>query len=87
MPLLNDIHSIVFPAASATSATLSAYSFTEIYAGASATPVINGVSVTMNAGSSIKVKIASISNGTNCFLLGEKINFLNQDPNIYPTGL
>jgi hypothetical protein len=47
MPLLNDIHSIVFPAASATSATFTAYTFTEIYAGAAATPTINGISVTM----------------------------------------
>lgn len=86
MPLFNDIHSIIFPAASATSATFSAYSFTEIYAGASATPVINGISVTMGAGSSIKIKIHSISNGTDCYLLGEKINVLATDPNIYPVG-
>lgn len=86
MPLFNDVHSIIIPATSATSATFSAYSITEIYAGASATPVINGVSVTMGAGSSIKVKVSSISNGTGCYLLGEKINVLATDPNIYPVG-
>lgn len=80
MPLLNDIHSIVFPAASATSATFTAYTFTEIYAGAAATPVVNGVSLTMAAGSSIKVKISSISNGTSCFLLGETINNRTESP-------
>ncbi len=80
MPLLNDIHSIVFPAASATSATFTAYTFTEIYAGAAATPVINGISVTMAAGSSIKVKVRSISSGTNCYLLGETINNQIESP-------
>lgn len=83
MPLLNDVHSIIYPAVSATTAGFSAYSFTEIYAGAAATPVINGVAVTMAAGSTLRVKIASVTSGTNCFLLGEKINTLAQDPNIY----
>jgi homoserine dehydrogenase len=80
MPLLNDIHSIVFPAASATSATFTAYTFTEVYAGASATPVINGISVTMAAGSSVKIKVRSISNGTNCYLLGETIDNQKDSP-------
>lgn len=84
MPILNDVHSIVFPATSAATASFSAYTFTEIYAGAAATPVINGVSVTMAAGSSIKLVIKSVTNGTGCFLLGEKVNTLAQDPNIYP---
>lgn len=84
MPLLNDIHSIIV---SATSANLSAHSYTEIYAGASSTPIINGVPVTMAAGSSIKIKINTISNGVGCYLLGEKINNWNADPNIYPVSL
>lgn len=71
MPLLNDIHSIVVPAASA---NFSAHSYTEIYAGAAATPFVNGVSITMGAGSSIKIKVVSITGGTSCFLLGETIN-------------
>jgi hypothetical protein len=71
MPLLNDIHSLIVPA---TSPNFSAHSYSEIYAGASATPVINGVSVTMGAGSSIKIKISSITNGTGCVLLGETID-------------
>ena len=84
MPLLNDIHSIIV---SAGSANFSAHSYTEIYAGAASTPVINGVSVSMAAGSSIKIKVSSITNGTGCYLLGEKINNWAQDPNIYPVGL
>jgi hypothetical protein len=71
MPLLNDIHSIIVPAGSA---NFSAHTYTEIYCGANATPTVNGVALTMAAGSSIKLKIWSISGGTNCFLLGETIN-------------
>ncbi len=75
MPLLNDIHSIVVAAGSA---NFTAHTYTEIYAGAAATPVVNGISLTMAAGSSIKIKVGSITNGTNCFLLGEKINVLGE---------
>jgi hypothetical protein len=71
MPLLNDIHSIVVDAASA---NFTAHTYTEIYAGANSTPTVNGIALTMAAGSSIKIKVRSISNGTGCFLLGEKIN-------------
>lgn len=75
--MINDAHSIIVPA---TSPNLSAHTYTEIYAGSNATPTINGVSVTMAAGSSIKIKIKSISNGTGCFLLGENMNVLNEGP-------
>ena len=79
MPLLNDVHSIIV---SANSAVLSAYSFTEIYAGAAATPIINGQSVVMAAGSSIKIKINSISAATGCSLLGERINTTADNPSL-----
>jgi hypothetical protein len=62
------------------SANFSAHSYTEIYAGASAAPVINGLSVTMAAGSSIKLKIRSISNATGCYLLGEDKNNWAEPP-------
>lgn len=71
MPLLNDIHSIIVPASSA---NFSAHTYTEVYAGAAATPIINGVNVTMGAGSSIKIKVRSISSTANVYLLGETIN-------------
>lgn len=77
MPLLNDMHSIIVPAGSA---NFTAHSYTEIYAGSNSTPVINGQSITMAAGSSIKVVIKSISGGTGCFLLGENINNLIDGP-------
>lgn len=57
---------------SASSANFSAHTYYEIFASASATPVINGVSVTMPAGSSIRLNIKTLTNGTNCFLLGDK---------------
>lgn len=69
MPLLNDIHSIIVSAASA---NFSAHNYTEIYAGTGGgTPTINGVVVTMAAGSSIKIKVSSISATANIYLLGE----------------
>jgi hypothetical protein len=71
MPLLNDIHSIIVPASGA---TFSAYSYTEVYAGAGGAPTINGVSVTMAAGSSIKIKVKSISATPGIYLLGETID-------------
>lgn len=57
---------------SAPSANFSAHTYYEIFASASATPVINGVSVAMPSGSSLRIKIKTIANGTNCFLLGDK---------------
>lgn len=77
MPLLNDIHSIIV---AASSANFSAHTYTEVYAGAAATPTINGVSVTMGAGSSIKIKVTSISATANVYLLGETINNRQEGP-------
>ena len=77
MPLLNDIHSIIVAAGSA---NFSAHSYTEVYAGAASTPVVNGVSMSMAAGSSIKIKVKSISNGTGVYLLGETIDNTFDNP-------
>jgi hypothetical protein len=71
MPLLNDIHSIIV---SATSANFSAHSYTEVFASAALAPVINGVSVTMPAGTSIKIVVNSISSTPGIYLLGENKN-------------
>jgi len=71
MPLLNDIHSIIV---SGGSPNFSAHSYTEVYAATTVTPIINGVSVSMVAGTSIKIVVRSISNGTGTYLLGENIN-------------
>jgi len=79
MPLLNDIHSIIVPAASA---NFSAHNYTEIYAGADTTIGVNGIPITMGNGSSIKIKVRSVSGGTNCFLLGENINNTYDNPRL-----
>lgn len=81
MPLLNDIHSIIVPS---TAANFTAHSYTEVYAGASTSFNLNGISVTMGAGSSIKIKVASISGGTSLYLLGENQN--SSQGSGYPTG-
>ncbi len=77
MPLLNDIHSIIVPA---TQANFSAHSYTEVYAGADDTIAINGVIMKMGNGSSIKIKVGSVSGGTNCMLLGENLNNRMESP-------
>lgn len=79
MPLLNDIHSIIV---SAGSANFTAHCYTEVYAGADATPTINGVVVAMGNGSSIKLKVKSISNTPNVYLLGEEI-YNWADPTVF----
>jgi hypothetical protein len=79
MALITSTHSIIAPA---TNPNFSAHSYHHIYAGIDATPVVNGVSVTMAAGSSLDVKINSISNGTGCYLLGENLNVLMGGPNL-----
>ena len=72
MANINDINTIIV---SATSANLSAHTYTEIYGGnAGCTAVINGVSVNVNAGSTLFIVVNSISGGSGCYLLGEKIN-------------
>lgn len=71
MAKINDIHSIIVSAANA---NFSAHTYTEVYAGAAATPTINGVAVTMAAGSFIGIWVRSISATANVYLLGE-----NQD--------
>jgi hypothetical protein len=77
MPLFNDIHSIIVPVSSA---NFTAHTYTEIYAGTDVAVVINGVLVNLAAASSIKIKIASISGGTGCYLLGENINNSMEPP-------
>jgi hypothetical protein len=77
MPLLNDIHSILVPASQA---NFTAHTYTEVYAGADDTIAINGYPIKMGNGSSIKIKVKSISGGTNCILLGENINNMKDGP-------
>ena len=69
MAHINDIHSIIVPAANA---NFTAHTYTQVYAGATATPTINGVAVLMAAGSFININVNSISATANVYLLGEK---------------
>lgn len=71
MAHINDTNSIILPAASA---NFTAHTYTLVYAGATATPTINGVTVTMAAGSSLALWIRSISPTANVYVIGE-----NQD--------
>jgi hypothetical protein len=68
MPVLNDIHSIVV---SAGSADFTAHTYTEVFANVAATPTINGVTIGLAAGQSIKLRVKSISATSNVYLLGE----------------
>ena len=71
MGKINDVYSIIVPASGA---TFSAHTYTQVYAGANATPTINGIPVVMNAGTLLDVKVKTISSTANVYLLGENIN-------------
>jgi len=80
MPLLNDIHSIIVPVAQA---NFTAHTYTEIYAGDNDVVMINGQGpIIIGNGSSLKIKISSISGGTKCSLLGEKIDNRMDNPTL-----
>jgi hypothetical protein len=69
MAHVNDIHSIIVASANA---NFSAHTYTQVFAGADATPIINGVSVTMAGSSILNIKVKSISSTAGVYLLGEK---------------
>ena len=77
MAIYNGIYSVIVPA---TAPNFTAHTYYQIYAGAGATPVINGVSVTMAAGSILNLNISSISNGTGCYLIGENYSVSYDTP-------
>ena len=69
MPLPNRIFSIIVEAPNA---DFSAHTYSQVYAGAAASPTINGVSVTMAAGSKLDIVVDTISATNGIFLLGDK---------------
>lgn len=71
MPLNNGIPSIIH---AASSAVTSAFTYTQVYAQAGATPTINNVAVTMIAGGIINVLVKTISPTADVFVLGDKVN-------------
>lgn len=68
MAVNNQTYSLIIPAASA---NFTAHTYTQIYASAAATPTVNGQAIAMAAGSTLNLRIRSVSGGTNCYLLGE----------------
>lgn len=58
----------------AADADLNNYRYFKVYAGADATPTINGTAVTMGAGSDIDIYIRSISATANVYVIGEPKN-------------
>jgi hypothetical protein len=79
MANISDIHSIIVAAGNASTA----HTYTEIYGGnAGCTITVNGVSVTVGTGSSIKIWVRSVSGGSGCFLLGDKKDVFSGSPNV-----
>lgn len=82
MPIKSGIYSIIDAAADA-DFTKNAYN--QIYAGANTTAVINGTSVVMIGGSTIEVRVKSIS-GANVYVIGDPIDVVDGSPTLsnYP---
>jgi hypothetical protein len=78
MAILNN-NSIIH---TATNADFAAFIYTQVYAGANATVTINGTSVVMSAGSTINIRVKTISATANVYVIGNPINTLYQDPNL-----
>jgi hypothetical protein len=69
MPLNNGKNSIIHTAAAA---NLSGYTYTQVYAGAAASPTINGVAITMAAGSTINIIVKDISATASVYVIGDE---------------
>lgn len=66
---MNIMNNVIHPSASA---DFTGYTYTKVYAGAVATPTINGTSVAMAAGHTIDILVQSISSTANVYVLGYK---------------
>ena len=64
---MNNLNSVIHAAADA---ELTGFTYTRIYASTAASPVINGTTVSMAAGSSIEILVKSISSTNNIFVIG-----------------
>lgn len=71
MPLQNGIHSIIHAAANA---DVTGFTYSQVYAGAGASPTINDTVVVMAAGSTIDILVRTISGTANVFVIGDKIS-------------
>jgi len=79
MPVSNRIFSIIHLASNA---NFSAYTYSQVYAAANTTAIINGTSVTMAAGSKLDIMVKSIS-GANVYVLGDKIDVFTGSQKLY----
>lgn len=70
----NNGYSIIHAAADA---DLNNFAYFQVYAGADATPTVNGTALTMGAGSSIDIAVRSISATANVFVIGEPKNVVD----------
>jgi hypothetical protein len=57
---------------SAANADFTGYTYTQVYAQASATPTVNGTAITLPAGISIPILVRSITSTADVFLIGKK---------------
>ena len=55
-----------------TSADLTSYTYSQVYCGITGTITLNGISVTMDAGSTIDLIVTEVTGGTGIYLLGRK---------------
>lgn len=70
MPLQNGINSIIHKN---DDINVTAFTYTQVYAGVTAAPIINGVTVDMPAGTTIDILLRSISGTlTNVYAIGDK---------------
>jgi len=83
MPLHQGIYTIIHAAADADTVN---YKYYQVYAGVTASPIINGVTVTMAAASTLDISVSSISGTANVWVLGEPINTRDGSPTLsnYP---
>lgn len=80
MANINDVSTIIVLA---TAPNLSAHTYTQVYGGsAGCTATINGVAVSVGAGSNLYIVINSITGGSGCFLLGENKNVFQGSPGL-----
>ncbi len=85
MSNFHNTHSIILSAATVSNsgATITAYTFCEVYATVAASFTLNGQPVTMAAGSTLPIKVRTISGTlTGVFLLGEKVNVSYDNPTL-----
>ena len=79
MSYYTGVASIIHLAASADTTN---FTYSKVYAGAGAVPTINGVVVTMAAGSTLEILVRSISATADVFVLGHKAQVFTANPNL-----